>query len=101
MKTTWLLLALAAGTINVPLLASDDLSQGDIRALVNQGKILSLETILTRYPEKIYGKLLDLEAEREHGSVIYELEFLQADGRVFKLEVDAVDGRLIKQEIED
>lgn len=101
MKTMWLLLALAAGTISAPLRASDDLSQGDIRALVEQGKILSLETILSRYPEKTYGKLLDVEAERERGRVIYELEFLQVDGRVIELEIDAVDGRLIKQEFDD
>ena len=101
MKTMWLLLALAAGTINGPLRASDDLSQSEIRALVQQGKILSLETILVSYPESTYGKLLDLEAERKHDRVIYELEFLQVDGRVIELEIDAVSGRLIKQEIDD
>ncbi len=53
------------------------------------------------YPEKQYGKLLDLEAEREHGTIIYELEFLHTDGRIFELEIDASNGLLLKQEIEN
>lgn len=100
MKTMFLLLVLAIGTISATVQASDNLSQGEIRALVQQGKILSLQEILELYPEKAYGKLLDLEIEREHDSVIYELEFLHADGRVLELVIDAADGRLLKQEVE-
>ena len=65
MKTMWLFPALVAGTISFQALASEDLGQAEIRELVRQGKILPLETILTQFPPKEYGKLLDLEVERE------------------------------------
>ncbi|MDH3386372.1 MAG: peptidase M4 [Gammaproteobacteria bacterium] len=101
MKTMLLLLALAAGTTNATVHAGNNLGQDEIRALVQQGKILSLEAILRLYPEKVHGKLLDLGVEHEHGNIIYELEFLQRDGHVVEFEIDAADGSLIKQEIEN
>ena len=101
MKTMWLFLALVAGTISCQAAASEELGQAEIRELVRQGEILPLETILARFPAKEYGKLLDLEVEREHGTVIYEFEFLRTDGRIVEIEVDARNGRILEQEIED
>ena len=101
MKTMWLFPALVAGTINYQVMASEELGQAEIRDLVRQGQILPLETILERFPAAEFGKLLDLEVEREHGIVIYEIEFLRADGRIVEIEVDASNGKILKQEIED
>jgi uncharacterized membrane protein YkoI len=101
MKTTWLFPALVAGTISCQALASDELGQAEIREMVRQGEILPLETILERFPPDEYGKLLDLEIEREHGAVVYEFEFLRADGRIVEIEVDASNGMILDQEIED
>ena len=101
MKMMSLFLVLAVGMISALLQAGEDISQNEIRELVKQGKLLPLESILSLYPEKQYGKLLDLEAEREHGSVIYELEFLRADGKIIELEIDASNGLLLEQEIEN
>ena len=101
MKMMLLFLVLAVGTINFPVQAGEDISQNEIRDLVKRGELLSLESILSIYPEKQYGKLLDLEAEREHGTVIYELKFLRADDRVIELKIDARNGSLLEQEIED
>ena len=101
MKTTWLFLALVAGTISCQVMASEALGQAEIRELVRQGEILPLETILERFPPDEYGRLLDLEVEREHGAVIYEFEFLRADGRIVEIEVDASDGRILQQEVEN
>jgi uncharacterized membrane protein YkoI len=94
-----LYLVLVAGTIST-LVYADDINRSDIRQLVKAGKILSLENILLQYPEREYGKFLDLEVDREHGKVIYELEFLRQDGRVIELEIDARNGQLLEQEIE-
>jgi len=96
-----LFLVLAVGTINFPAPAGDDISHDKIRELVKRGELLSLKSIMELYPEKQYGKLLDLETEGEHGTVIYELEFLRADGRVTKLKIDAHNGSLLKLETED
>ena len=101
MKMTLLFLVLAVGTINFPAQAGEDISQNEIRDLEKRGELLSLESILSMYPEKQYGKLLDLEAEREHETVIYELKFLRADGRIIELEIDARNGSLLEQEIEN
>ena len=100
MKTRLLSLVLVAGTISTLSGASADGDYRDIRGLVERGEILSLEEILTRYPEAEYGRLLDLEVEKEHGRIVYEMEFLRDDGRVLELEVDARDGALLEQEIE-
>ncbi|MDC1287546.1 peptidase M4 [Gammaproteobacteria bacterium] len=87
--------------INSPVRAGDDISQNEIRELVKRGELLPLESILALYPEKQYGKLLDLEAEREHGTIIYELKTLRADGRVTELKIDARNGSLLELEVED
>ena len=101
MKTTYLFLALVVGTISGVLQAGDDVSSNQIRSMVKNGEILSLESILSQYSEKEYGKSLDLEVKREHQNMIYELEFLRSDGRVVELEIDARNGQLLEQEIED
>lgn len=101
MKMMLLFPVLVAGTISYQVAASEDLDQAEIRELVRQGEILPLETILAQFPAKDYGKLLDLEVEREHGTVVYEFEFLRTDGRIVEVEVDAGDGKILKQEIED
>jgi uncharacterized membrane protein YkoI len=101
MKMMFLLPALVAGTISFHAGASEDISQAEIRDLVGSGEILPLETILEEFPPNEYGKLLDLEVEREHGIIIYEFEFLRSDGLVLKVEVDARNGSILEQEIED
>lgn len=101
MKTMLLFLVLAVGMTSAPARAGEKLSQDEIRELVKRGELLSLDAILQSYPEKRYGKLLDLEMERDHGTVVYELEFLRADGRIVELEIDARSGLLLEQEIEN
>ncbi len=100
MKIMSIFLVLVVGMISTFLQAGEELSQHEIRKLVKQGKLLPLETIMALYPEKQYGKLLDLEVEREYGKIIYELEFLRADGRIIELEIDASNGHLLEQEVE-
>lgn len=101
MKMMLLFPALVAGTISCQVAAGDELGQAEIRELVRLGKIMPLETILGRFPAEEYGKLLDLEVERKRDTVVYELEFLRADGRIIEIEVDARRGAIRKQEIDD
>lgn len=100
MKIISLFLVLVAGTISASTYAGSDFTRSEILQLVKEGKILSLEAMLARYPEAEYGKLLDLEVEKEHGNIIYEMEFLRDDGRVLEISIDASDGQLLKQEFE-
>ncbi len=101
MKTMLLFLALVAGTISCRVSADEELDQAEIRELVNQGKIMPLEAILAHFPPNEYGRLLDLEVEREHGIVVYEFEFLHANGHIVEIEVDARNGTILEREIED
>ncbi len=101
MKMMSLFLVLAIGMTSNFLLAGEDISQTEIRELVKLGKLMSLDSIMLLYPEKQYGKLLDLEAEREDRTVVYELEFLRADGKVIELKIDARNGFLLEQEVEN
>lgn len=100
MKMMWLFLTLVAGTISPLAIAGKDVSNEHIRELVNQGRILSLETILQKYRQQVQGRLLDLEVESEHGRVVYELEFLRDDGYVIELKIDAATGEMLEKEIE-
>jgi uncharacterized membrane protein YkoI len=101
MKITWSFLALVVGTTSLVGGFADEPDHAQIRRWLEQNRIQPLESILARYPQERYGKLLDLEVESEDGRIIYELEFLRPDGRVHEIEVDAFDGRLLKQEIEE
>ncbi len=101
MKTIFLFLALVVGTISPVVESGGKVSQAEIRKLVERGELLSLESILLLYPEEEYGKLLDLEVEYDDGRIIYEMEFLRADGQIIEIEVDARDGQMLEQEIKD
>ena len=100
MKMMWLYLVLVVGTISVNAVASDELSTAQIRALVKQGEILSLEVIKQRHQALMQGKLLDLEVENEQGRILYEMDFLRENGDVMELKIDARSGEILKQEIE-
>ena len=105
MKMMFISLAWVIGTISLaswqPVSASREFSTEQIREWVRDGSILSLEDILQRNPQAAEGRLLDLEVEREHGRIVYELEVLHEDGQVTEYEIDAASGQLLKQKIED
>ena len=70
-------------------------------ALRREGQILPLETILQNQQQIQPGRVLEVELEREHGAMVYELEVLDERGTVWQLQLDATSGELIEREIED
>ena len=66
--------------------------------LAREGRILPLERILEQQRRDRPGRILEVELERENGSLVYELELLDAHGRVWELYYDAVSGRLLETE---
>jgi len=74
-----------------------DKDQDQDRALQlrEAGKILSLEKILGL---NIKGHVLEVEIEREHEQLIYEIKILDDQGRVWELKIDASTGKIIEQE---
>lgn len=89
MNMMWLFPVLAAGTINLAC-AGEHPAPQQIRQWVEQGDILSLETILQHQP--LGGELLDAEVEWEDGVLVYELKWLDKQGRRHKIRVDARTG---------
>lgn len=79
--------------------ASDKLSAKEVLVLMQQGKIQPLLTLLSQH--NFAGTLLDAELEREHGRLIYELEYLNDKGEVWEYELDAATGEILEQELED
>ena len=74
---------------------ADDHDQ--VLELVEQGRILPLQTVLERADVKQAGQLLEAELEREDGTWVYELEVLDADGRVRELYYDAGTGERLPE----
>ncbi|WP_295539174.1 PepSY domain-containing protein [uncultured Thiohalocapsa sp.] len=86
-----------------PPLAQADSDADRARRLAQEGAILTLEEILPLLREARPGTLieLELEYEREHGTYVYEMEVLDADGRLWEVELDASTGALIEVELDD
>ncbi len=98
----WLMLLLSAALalgITRPVYASDKLSASEVMALMQQGKIRPLLQLIDQH--QFEGNLLDAELERDHGRLIYELEYLNDRGEVWEYELDAETGEILEQELED
>jgi hypothetical protein len=98
MKKTALLLSCV--TLALPLWAgwvwADDDDQYRARAALEAGEILPLAQILRAVSDRVTGKPIEVELERDDGRWIYELEIRTVRGRLVELEVDAATGAIIE-----
>lgn len=102
MKIPFLFLALAIGTISPATVTADrDPDSDTVRKWVQEGRVLPLEELLARHGDRIRGRLLDIEVEREHGRIVYELETVDDEGRVHEIYLDAESGEWLAEELED
>ncbi|WP_260291826.1 PepSY domain-containing protein [Sedimenticola hydrogenitrophicus] len=97
MKRHYLLLV----ALLVPLLVMAERDHERARALLESGEILSLEQILANVRAEYPGRPLEVKLEQKKGALIYEIELLDDDGKVWELKLDAVTGELLKRERED
>ena len=106
-RRTFLLQSLLHSALSATLLAAlparaddddddDDDDHDRARRAVEQGRALPLRVVLDQVERQFQGRAVNVELEREHGRLIYEIRLLQADGRVVKLEVDAASGTVLK-----
>lgn len=77
-------------TLGAPVGASED--HDEVRALRHGGDILPLAELLGR-PELSGMRVLEAELERKQGRLVYELELLDAEGRVHERLFDAATGQ--------
>ena len=95
MNMTWLFPVLVAGTISLPASSLADPQPGpdEVRAWVESGRIQPLEQLLARHP--LPGRVLDVELESEHGTLVYEIKWLDDNGRRHKTYLDAASGEML------
>ena len=77
---------------------ADGLSQDEVLRLLERGEIQPLQQLLERHAEHLKGRLIDLELEYEHGQLVYELELIDADGRVREYLIDARTGQWLGED---
>lgn len=83
-------------------LHADTLNADDALDLVEQGKVMSLEKIISMHPEISQSTLLDLQLElEEDGQLIYQFEILNTRQMVVEYEIDAASGRFLLEEFEE
>lgn len=64
------------------------------------GEALPLSQILPLALRAVPGEVLEVELEREHGRIVYEIEILARSGRVRKVTLDARTGAVLGVEDE-
>jgi uncharacterized membrane protein YkoI len=90
-------------TIGIPSSFADDRKeqreQDAIREALQRGEVLPLVRILAIAQGAVPGDVIEVELERKHGALVYEIKILTASGRVREIKVDARTGSVL--EIED
>lgn len=67
----------------------------EARDAVETGRALSLRRILPLALHAVPGEVLEVELEREHGRLVYEIDILAHDGRVRTVILDASTGAVL------
>jgi uncharacterized membrane protein YkoI len=73
--------------------------QDAIREALQRGEVLPLVRILALAQQAVPGDVIEVELERKHGALVYEIKVLTASGRVREVKLDARTGKVL--EIED
>ena len=100
-KYMFLLTWLAAWSCLHALPASADETQEMARRAVERGELMPLSKILERVEKEFPGRVVEVELDRDGGRFIYEIEVLQAGGRVVELRYDGRTGQRLGAEHED
>lgn len=74
--------------------------RNDVERLKELGPTVSLDKIIEKAKMRQPGRLIEVELEESKGRMIYEIEILDEDARVWELEFDAKTGEFLKREEE-
>lgn len=102
--STYTLIIISACAMGIASMVSNVHADDDhqrIRQLQRSGEILSLEKIFDRARAVKRGRILDAELDDDDGRYIYEIELLDAKGRVWEMEFDARTGSLLELDQDD
>ncbi len=103
MKMMFLFLAMVVGMTSSKLSRadSDDDLSSEVLQWVKDGKVKSLESLLTKHKNRIHGRLLDVEVEEMNGRIIYELQIIRKNLVIYEIKLDARTGEWLQEEIEN
>ena len=72
---------------------SDDNDSRKVRNMVLEKEIVSLDSLLPAIRKHGDFKLLEIELEEEDDNLVYEVELLDKEGRVYEIRYDARTGK--------
>lgn len=104
LRLSWIFVAVAIVSAIVlfigysPVIASND--HEELLYMKNKGDIISLSELIAKAGLE-NERILEAELEREHGQLVYELEILDAGGRVYERYYNAITGELLNGYQED
>ena len=81
--------------------ADDDKKQREhdaIREALQRGEALPLVRILALAQQAVPGDVIEVELERKHEALVYEIKVLTQTGRVREIKLDARTGNILKIE---
>lgn len=103
-RTVTLSFALAAASIAAATAIGADFARADdrmrpseVRQLREAGKILSMEDILARVRSAQPGQVVEIDLDREHGRLVYEVKLIDDADAIHRLELDAATGEVIRR----
>ncbi len=73
----------------------------DALAAVEARQALPLTRIFQIAQTAVPGEIIEVELDREHGRLIYEVDILTSTGRLRQVEIDARTGEVLEVEDED
>ena len=92
MKSIYYIGALIFALVSMSAI-SDDNDSRKVRKLVQENEIVSLESLMPAIRSHGDWKLLEIELEEEDNKLIYEVELLDKEGRVYEIQYDARTGQ--------
>ncbi len=73
----------------------------DLSEAVRRGEILSLPEIKARIGADIADRIVEIEVERKAGQIIYEIYYIDSEGRRREVEIDAKTGEPLRNGPDD
>ena len=81
-----------------PLWADMDIEQ--IRQLVEQQEVLPLDQMIRVIEAEMPGRVIEVELENKDEGFIYEIEWLDQQGRVWEFKLDARSAVILERELD-
>lgn len=90
-----------AGLPLVMLTAESAVANQEVEHLKALGPVVSLEDVIVKAKERQPGRMIEAEVDEHHGKVIYEIDILDDQGRVWELKYDVKTGEFLGRSKEE